>query len=155
MDTELLALDRDLPGTRSASRLEQLLAAIGKVLVELQVLWVILVRHSNGGQAPGILHVGVERDAVRRHGQRGRVAVRSQRAIVVLLYPALEPLSPPRCVRRQTLECPIDRREIEPEVISAAADEAEFAIELVGVPDDATGHDSLEAVHLVLERAGR
>jgi len=56
----------------------------------------ILVSHAQSGQAPGVLHIGVEGDSVRFDRQSGGVGEDVQGAIEVLLESALEGRTPPR-----------------------------------------------------------
>src|SRR5205807_3105683 len=113
VDAELLTLWRNLPRLFGARRLEQLFSPLCEILVELEVLRMILVRHPNCGNAPRVFHGGIERDAVGFDGERRRVPKRIDGTIVISREQGLVSASPLRGVRRKTVEREVDRRRVE------------------------------------------
>src|SRR5258707_5699351 len=94
----------------------------------------ILICQPQRRQAPSVLQVGVEREAVVFNRQRCPVAENLHGAVEVLSEGRFEVLAPTWRIGREAAERKTDWREIKPRIKSASAVEADFLrIEFVEV----------------------
>src|SRR6202021_1151939 len=114
----------------------------------------ILVGHAQGGQAPGVFHVGVEREAIILDRERSAVAKDFHRAGEVVAEDFFETFAPARGARRKTAQGEADRRLIEARVETTAPMEADFVwIELVKIVEDSADGETFVVDQRMFENA--
>src|SRR5437016_3487435 len=122
---------------------------------ELQIVRMILVGQAERRQAPGILQIGIEREAVVLQRQGRAMAEDFHGAIEIVRESGLEILSPAWRPGGQTAESKADRREIETSIKSASAIESDFLwIEFVKIVQHAADGEALVVVKRMLELTG-
>ena len=114
----------------------------------------ILVGHANRRQAPGVLQLGIERDAVGLDRQRGAVTG-DQHGARELRQARLVGAAPRWALGRQCACAQIDGLRADARVDAAAAVEAALRIGVVEIVHDARDLHALVLVQLVLEHALR
>src|SRR5260370_10134875 len=112
----------------------------------------IFIRQPQRRQAPSVLQVGVEREAVVFNRQRCPVAENLHGAVEVLSEGRFEVLAPTRRIGREAAESKTDWREIKPRIKSASAAEADFLrIEFVEAEQHPAHRDALVVVYPTLQ----
>src|ERR1700735_989646 len=116
----------------------------------------VLVSQAQRRQSPVVLHVGIERDAVRLERQRRAVRHDLHRAREVVRYCILETLAPARRTWGQNTSGKTNRRQIKSRIDPAAAVEAELLrVEFVKIMNDAADRKSLVVVERLFKHSDR
>src|SRR6266851_3835382 len=114
----------------------------------------IRVGQAERGQAPGVLQIGIEREAVVFKRQGCAMAEDFHSAVEILRESGLEVLAPAWRFGRQTAESKTDGREIEARIKPAPAVESNFLwIEFVEIVHHAADGESLVVIERMLELA--
>src|SRR5580692_388056 len=156
MHSERLLFDRERPLLLRSRRIQQLEPARVQPRRQLQIVGMVLVSEAQRRQSPVVLHVGIERDAVRLERQRRAVRHDLHRAREVVRYCILETLAPARSTWGQNTSGKTNRRQIESRIDPAAAVEADLLrVELVKIMNDAADRKSLVVVQRLFKYADR
>src|SRR5258708_33751955 len=119
---------------------------------ELQIVRMILVGQTERGQAPGVLQIGIEGEAVVFDGQRSAMTENLHGAIEIVSESGFEVLAPPRRIRRESAESKAYGSEIEAPIKPAAAAEADLLrIEFVEIVQHAADVVALVIVERTLK----
>src|SRR5882724_2123252 len=119
---------------------------------ELQIVRMILVGQTERGQAPGVLQIGIEGEAVVFDRQRSAMAENLHGAIEIVSESGFEVLAPARRIGRETRESKADGSEIEARVETAAPVETDFiVIKLIKIVEDAADGVAFVVVERMLK----
>src|SRR5216684_1628035 len=104
---------------------------------ELQIVRMILIGQAQRGQAPGVLQIGIEGEAVVFDRQRCTMAENLHGAIEIVSESSFEVLAPARRIGRKPAESKADGSEIEARVETAASVETDsIVIKLIEIVKD-------------------
>src|SRR6476619_3774036 len=121
MDTEQLLVGRSRPSLHCAGCLEQLESALAKECHRLHVVGVIAIGDAQCRNAPRVLELWVELDAVRRDRKRRAVTEYIHAVGEVVPNGSRELDAPLSAVRRHRRERGVDRAERTESTVHAAA----------------------------------
>src|SRR6267378_3194874 len=119
---------------------------------ELQIVRMILVGQTERGQAPSVLQIGIEGEAVVFDRQRSAMAENLHGAIEIVSKSGFEVLAPVRRIRRESAESKADGSEIEARVETATAVETDLVvIELIKIVEDAADREAFVVIERMLK----